>query len=70
MKKKNVKSIHRKKEKASSKKRKCIGIAQLEEIYLQYIAPMPLGEWSSVRDLSQPSMLKRVSGKTGYSSAG
>jgi hypothetical protein len=41
---------------------------RLEDVYRQYISPMPVETWSKISDLSQPSILKRVNSRTIYSS--
>lgn len=41
----------------------------LENIYKQYLQPMPLDDWQKVQNLSQPTLLKRVPARTVYSSA-
>ena len=43
---------------------------KLEEIYRQYLAPMPSEQWSQTHDLSQPSLLKQVPTRTAYSTVG
>lgn len=42
----------------------------LEQIYRQYLVPMPLETWSRTINLSQPSILKQVPTKTAYSYIG
>jgi hypothetical protein len=42
--------------------------SKLENIYRQYLAPMPLEEWAHITNLSQPTTLKRVPTRTAYSS--
>jgi hypothetical protein len=54
-------------------KKREVGIApilKLEQMYLQYLVPMPITQWRQVENLEQPSLLKRVASKTGYSSVG
>ena len=42
----------------------------LEQIYAQYLSPMPLEQWSQIHDLSQPSLMRQVPTRTAYSSFG
>lgn len=44
--------------------------ANLEQIYRQYLVPIPLETWSRTVNLSQPSILKQVPTRTAYSSVG
>jgi hypothetical protein len=54
-------------EKNVENKQKVTEIQRLQDIYRQYLVPMPLEDWSKVRNLSQPSRLKHVPTRTGYS---
>ncbi len=42
--------------------------SKLESVYRQYLTPMPMEQWSQTRNLSQPTILKRVPTRTAYSS--
>ena len=45
-------------------------IGTLEKIYQEYLTPISPEQWSTISDLSQPSMLKQVPTRTAYSSIG
>jgi hypothetical protein len=42
--------------------------SSLEDVYRQYLTPMPVGRWKQINDLSQPSTLKTVPTHTVYGS--
>ncbi|HRQ60052.1 MAG TPA: hypothetical protein PLO23_00805 [Alphaproteobacteria bacterium] len=44
-------------------------VSALEKEYLQFIVPMSDECWSTVQNLSQPSILKKVPSKTAYFSS-
>ncbi len=58
------------KNKHSNKKSQQGTVGELEKIYLQFMIPMPHNQWDSIKNLSQPSVLKRVPSRTAYSSVG
>ena len=44
-------------------------ISRLEEMYTEYLVPMPSTSWTATRNLAQPSMLKPLLTRITYSTS-